>query len=165
MPTVLHALQTNQVGAAYLVALAALLLCGWIVRRPEGKMPCVRDAVVSGMLHASVKARTGALAPAEPIESITLRLRANAPRSGRTAFFDKLSDLAKQDLAYLLKRFAHHLFIDFDLVVLVVWVRQCMDMERVFPVLDRAGTYRAKKFTRCVCDDRHLVRHDIPCLS
>lgn len=39
LPTVLHALQTNQVGAAYLVALAALLLCGWIVRRPEGKKP------------------------------------------------------------------------------------------------------------------------------
>ncbi|MCX4177695.1 MULTISPECIES: hypothetical protein [Paraburkholderia] len=39
LPTVLHALQTNQVGAAYLVALAALLLCGLIVRRPESKKP------------------------------------------------------------------------------------------------------------------------------
>lgn len=35
LPTVLHALQTNQVGAAYLVALATLLLCGWIVSRSK----------------------------------------------------------------------------------------------------------------------------------
>jgi hypothetical protein len=28
LPTVLHALQTNQVGAAYLVALSAMLLAG-----------------------------------------------------------------------------------------------------------------------------------------
>ncbi|MFM0649848.1 hypothetical protein PQR14_36500 [Paraburkholderia bryophila] len=42
LPTLLHALQTNQVGAAYLVALASILLCGWIVRRPEDKKSASR---------------------------------------------------------------------------------------------------------------------------